>query len=733
MTKYLPIILCAWLATAQAATYYVSSSSGNDANPGTQAQPWAKAPGMLGFAGTYVHAAGDRIILKGGDTWTAQANCLWQWSNSGTFANPDYIGVDVTWFVGGSFTRPTIDGQWADFNTAGGSIFRDMFRPLGSNLQIDNIHWTRLAWNSNQGYQQVAYILENSPGNNTNFIVSNCVFDAWGHGPSATSYAMTAICGAQGEGFKDLGNMVTNCVFDGLTTTNSTDHLSTGTGCYLYGGKVVNCTFKNLVNTVLVSNNGATWCEFGHNNVGPIWNSFNFPVSGVEHDNGYRVPQGAGTIYVHDNYVHDTQSTCFFWGDSGEIEYAWNNVVWNVASTVFFIDPFSSSGGKTFAWNNTIVAGGQPLFTVPGRGPAHSYDTASSINNHLIGPGTIFGTTTTPLTHSTNLNMVSQSGAAATAQGYTLANLYQPTSPGVATYGAGQDVSASLAGTVTDILGVTRPQAGARWDSGAYEYVSVNAGQIMLNVGAQNVGENDGTTTITAQRSGGTTGAVSATVTTADQTAIAGHDYTTTTMTLNWADGATGARSFQIPILASGDTAITNRTFLAYISGITGGATIASPGTNTVTIIMNPPPTLPTTNGGTFSFAAASYATCLTCTNVLITVTRTGSTNLAGSVAYGTSDISAVAGTDYTTTTGSLIFGVNVNGFQTFTVPIINTGATGPPRMFRVILANPSPGANLGLATAIVSITQNGIISVPVTTTISGGVTLEGHVTIQGK
>lgn len=285
----------------------------------------------------------------------------------------------------------------------------------------------------------------------------------------------------------------------------------------------------------------------------------------------------------------------------------------------------------------------------------------------------------------------------------------------------------------TDPDGITRVPGA--WSLGTYQFVaSGNPGNVTMAANQTQVSETGGNATVTVNRGNGSSGAVAVTVSTADGTALDGHDYASTNVTLTWADGSVGARSMQIPIINSGDTATTNRYFTAFLTNITGGATLVPPTTNEIVIVMNPPPPppppSPPTNAGTIFLAAPSYATCLTCSNVTIGVTRTGSTNIAGTVNFSTVNGSAVAGTDFTQTSGQIIFNINANGTQTFQVPILNTGAFGPPRSFSVVLSNPSSGVALGLSQAIVSITQNGVVILPVNTTIGGNVTLKGTITI---
>ena len=97
-------------SNASVTTYYIDFASGSDSNAGTsKTAPWQRAPGMNGFAGTYIHIAGDRFIFKGGVTWDATI-APWTNTNSGTAGNVDYYGVDNTWYTGGSWTRPIFDG-----------------------------------------------------------------------------------------------------------------------------------------------------------------------------------------------------------------------------------------------------------------------------------------------------------------------------------------------------------------------------------------------------------------------------------------------------------------------------------------------------------------------------------------------------------------------------------------------------------------------------------------------
>ncbi|MHA2426510.1 MAG: choice-of-anchor Q domain-containing protein [Candidatus Hermodarchaeia archaeon] len=92
-------------------TYYIDYSATDDSQNGTsKSTPWKRAPGMVGFAGSYSHTAGDVFIFKGGEVWPS-AVLPWSISYSGTSGNIDTYTTDQTWYTGESWSQPTIDGE----------------------------------------------------------------------------------------------------------------------------------------------------------------------------------------------------------------------------------------------------------------------------------------------------------------------------------------------------------------------------------------------------------------------------------------------------------------------------------------------------------------------------------------------------------------------------------------------------------------------------------------------
>lgn len=95
--------------------------------------------------------------------------------------------------------------------------------------------------------------------------------------------------------------------------------------------------------------------------------------------------------------------------------------------------------------------------------------------------------------------------------------------------------------------------------------------------------ESAGVATIQIQRGGGTTGAVSVAYAVVGGTATAGSDLESVSGVLTWADGESGSKSFQIPILD--DQMVEGpETVVFTLSSAAGGASLGSPASTMLTI-----------------------------------------------------------------------------------------------------------------------------------------------------
>ncbi len=227
--------------------------------------------------------------------------------------------------------------------------------------------------------------------------------------------------------------------------------------------------------------------------------------------------------------------------------------------------------------------------------------------------------------------------------------------------------------------------AGGRIDMGAVE---LQPGMLQFAVTAASVAENVGTITITVTRTGGSDGAVSVPVSVAaGGTATAGGvDYTFAGTTLNWADGDAVDKTFDITInddlLFEG-----NETLVLEFGAPTGGATIGTNTTETVTILDNETQPAITINDVSLSEGDAGT------TNFQFTVTLSGPSASPISASFTTNPVSATEGTDYADATGTVNFPA-MSTSQTIDVTVNGDTTFEPDEAFNVVLSAPS-GATL--------------------------------------
>jgi hypothetical protein len=206
---------------------------------------------------------------------------------------------------------------------------------------------------------------------------------------------------------------------------------------------------------------------------------------------------------------------------------------------------------------------------------------------------------------------------------------------------------------------------------------------------------------ITVERTG-TAGTVIVGFSTGDGTGTAGVDYQTRTGALTFGAGVK-TLSFSVPTITNtldeGDRTV-NLT-LGIVSG-TAGAILGPQSSAVLTIVDNDA-------GGTVQFSVSTFnaTECAVSTcNAVLTVSRTGGTASGVTVDFATADGTAVAGLDYTTTTGTLTFAAGQTT-RTILVPLVVEVGPEPVKTFSVDLTNPGGGAVLGpRSTGIVQITD---------------------------
>jgi hypothetical protein len=123
---FLLVVTCG--ANAQAATYYVDQSAGNDTNNGTSpATAWKNCPGMAAYTGTVVLGAGDVVYFNSAGTWLVTGT-------QGLYLVGGVTYIGDSWGTG---TRATIRAN-ADLD-AGVVRFRDhpTFETVFKGFEVD--------------------------------------------------------------------------------------------------------------------------------------------------------------------------------------------------------------------------------------------------------------------------------------------------------------------------------------------------------------------------------------------------------------------------------------------------------------------------------------------------------------------------------------------------------------------------------------------------------------------
>ncbi|MFH1493683.1 MAG: Calx-beta domain-containing protein [Pseudomonadota bacterium] len=221
------------------------------------------------------------------------------------------------------------------------------------------------------------------------------------------------------------------------------------------------------------------------------------------------------------------------------------------------------------------------------------------------------------------------------------------------------------------------------------------AGSLQFEATDYTVAEGIATVTLKVTRSGGTTGTASVQYATANGSATAGSDYTAKTGTLTWAANDAAAKSIAVTIV--NDALVEpNETFSVTLSNPVN-VTLGTPNPATVTILDK---------SSVVQFNPAT-ATVVEGTDAVITVSRQGSSIGPVTVNYSTANGTALAGSDYLTTTGTLTWSDGDAADKTISVPVINDYLIEAAENFKVNLISAS-GAILGTAKiATVTIADN--------------------------
>lgn len=239
---------------------------------------------------------------------------------------------------------------------------------------------------------------------------------------------------------------------------------------------------------------------------------------------------------------------------------------------------------------------------------------------------------------------------------------------------------------------------------------------------------NSGTSTaiFTVSLSNPSTQTVTVDYATANVTATAGSDYVAASGTLTFNPGETNK---PVNITINGDTLVEpDEGYGVQIISVVNGTIADGNGEGTITN---------DDAGGSMEFSSATYSVNEGNTTATITVMRTGGAASGVTVDYTTSDGTALAGNDYTTAFGQLVFAANETS-KTFDVTILDDNDFESNETVNLTLSNPQGGGSLGTqTTAVLTINETDTCSYSIAPTsqnfgLAGGNNSVGVTVING-
>ena len=231
-----------------------------------------------------------------------------------------------------------------------------------------------------------------------------------------------------------------------------------------------------------------------------------------------------------------------------------------------------------------------------------------------------------------------------------------------------------------------------------------DAGSVAFTTNAISVAENTNNVTLTVVRTGATNTAVTVNYATIAGTALAASDYRATNGILSFAPGVT-TNTLTVTVI-NDLVAEVSESFSVRLSSATNISLGAS---NLVVTIL-------TNDSAILSFSVATNTVSETNGTLTLTVARSGTTNNAVTVDFTSTNVTALAGSDYTATNATLSFAAGETN-KTFTVPITNNDTQESTETFRLVLSNPID-ARINIGTNLVTIVDDDGSTVYLTTNV---------------
>ncbi|HME34275.1 MAG TPA: hypothetical protein VKF84_03480 [Candidatus Sulfotelmatobacter sp.] len=520
---------------AFANTYYIAAN-GSDSNNGTsKTTPWLHAPGMPNCTVTCASTtpqAGDLFIFRGGDTWhfansaaSPYTGGTWNWTWAGSSASCNlnasagsviktsciYIGVDQTWYSGGSWARPilTMDNppttsrpSTCTFNNNGfNGIYLRASYTVFDKFDVQGECWTA---SPNASWITVG-------GNQVE--VGNSYFHGWTYGSTSNNDEFRQVGWMGGAGFV----LIDHNVFDGSDSSLGTTPYHASGFALGIGTEVGFNVFRHVSNGMIA---GTGLLNSVHDNLFEYMYEPTASTHGNIIESNGQAPSSAPNQYFYNNvYRHTDEGIMIFLEPyPGGSLYYFNNVVYDNANELncmlIGLPQQGTAAIKAYIYNNTFDSqadvqgnnnGGCQVSIGTGTNTS-TPNTGNFLyfqNNHFVNYSSLSsvyafeGASPSDITIADNGSEIFQSESAANAQGYTASNAYAPTTGTGATVGAGTNLAGSCSAFSYDLAfcngtsdgsteqagsggflavspatpPVSRPGSGA-WDAGAYEFAT---------------------------------------------------------------------------------------------------------------------------------------------------------------------------------------------------------------------------------------------------------------------
>ena len=485
--------------------YFVSAAGADTNNGTTESTPWLHAPQMPNCANTCAtvqsaisgtNFAGTGIIFRGGDTWHVGASTApstggtWNFNAGGvpigTSSHPIYIGVDPTWFTGGSWARPIFTGDNPLCNAStvgtggctlytGGSLDQTYYvtscahQNGGSNNRMFDMSFVSYYITDNLEMTGLCESGLGQAGHNDDYIdIGGLNGPQWFTNDYIHGWSHLSFGGNNGSGGCTGSTTCFNIfAFDGSTIANGPPNVtelkvvidgldSDPGGAGMCFGSTYDIAYSVILYTSQCISNDfhlfhdniyADFYENGHANM-------------LESNNQ---AETAGTNAFYNNVLYALETTGGTGGYGialsppvGTTDYIFNNIWWNVGdlqSTLTTSSSNSANLGSLIAFNNTFQLQSGLMVPIVSCPPASITTPTTFVNNHYITDnGTVYNASNcsgskTPTT-LTNLTMTNST---ATTDGYTNSEPYVFSPPLISspTVGTGTNKNTAYCGALT--------------------------------------------------------------------------------------------------------------------------------------------------------------------------------------------------------------------------------------------------------------------------------------------